>query len=47
MDEVTLDGAPQSQTFGLALFLSMRQLEDWASSHPTHLAIFGSFLKWS
>lgn len=45
MDETTLDGAPKQQTFGLAAFLSMADLEDWSKSHPTHLAIFGSFFQ--
>jgi heme-degrading monooxygenase HmoA len=45
MDEVELDGTPKQQTFGLAAFLSMEDLEGWSKSHPTHLAIFGSFFK--
>ncbi|MEM7569170.1 MAG: phenylacetaldoxime dehydratase family protein [Pseudomonadota bacterium] len=45
MDEVSMDGAPKQQTFGLAAFRSMKDLEDWSKSHPTHLAIFGSFFQ--
>jgi aliphatic aldoxime dehydratase len=45
MDETTMDGGKQSQTFGMAYFLTMAHLEAWARSHPTHLAIFQSFHK--
>ncbi|MEO0412993.1 MAG: phenylacetaldoxime dehydratase family protein [Pseudomonadota bacterium] len=45
MDETELDGRPKQQTFGLAAFRSMEDLEDWSKSHPTHLAIFGSFFQ--
>ncbi len=45
MDEITADGAPLQQSFGLALFISMQHLEDWSKTHPTHLAIFGSFFQ--
>lgn len=43
MNELALDGTPQKKSFGLACFLSLKHLEDWAKSHPTHLAIFGGF----
>jgi aldoxime dehydratase len=43
--EITPDGAALARTFGNCLFVSMKHLEDWAKSHPTHLAIFGSFFK--
>lgn len=45
MDETNLDGSAASQSFGLALFVSMQHLEDWSKTHPTHLAIFNSFFK--
>jgi len=45
MDETNLDGSPSTKSFGLALFLSMKHLEDWSKSHPTHLAIFKSFFE--
>ncbi|MEI8611719.1 phenylacetaldoxime dehydratase family protein [Enterovibrio sp. Hal110] len=32
-------------TFGLAFFRTMADLEAWAESHPTHLAIFNTFLE--
>ena len=43
--EITPDGRELPRTFGNCLFVSMKHLEDWAKSHPTHLAIFGSFFK--
>jgi len=39
------DGAPAERTFGLGWWRSMADLERWSESHPSHLAIFGSFLK--
>lgn len=44
MDEVDLDGSLSKQSFGLAAFTSMAELEAWAKTHPTHLRIFNSFL---
>src|SRR6266478_4028110 len=32
-----------SKSFAAALFLTMKHLEDWTWSHPTHRAIFQSF----
>jgi len=41
-----LDAAkPTSRTFGLATFVSLGHLERWAAEHPSHLAIFQSFLE--
>jgi len=34
------DGSRAERTFGLGLFLSMGNLEDWSSTHRTHLVIF-------
>lgn len=36
-------GLPLKKTFGLGYFLTLGHLEKWASTHPTHLAIFSSF----
>ena len=44
-EELTLDGAPTKKTFGFAYFLTLGHLEKWSKTHPTHLAIFHSFLK--
>jgi aldoxime dehydratase len=38
-------GAPTERTFGHAYFRSLGALEHWAEHHPTHLAIFGTFLE--
>jgi aldoxime dehydratase len=37
-------GAATEKTFGQAYFQSLRALEQWAEHHPTHLAIFGTFM---
>jgi hypothetical protein len=37
------NGAKTEQTFGLGYFLSIGNLEDWSSTHRTHLVIFS---KW-
>ena len=44
-EELTLDGEPTKKTFGFAYFLTLGHLEKWSKTHPTHLAIFHSFLK--
>jgi aldoxime dehydratase len=44
-EEVGPDGTPLKKTFGLGYFLTLGHLEKWASTHPTHLAIFSRFLK--
>lgn len=37
-------GHAEDKTFGMAYFFDMRRLEIWAKSHPTHIAIFNSFM---
>jgi aldoxime dehydratase len=37
-------GAATEKTFGQAYFTSLGALEKWAEHHPTHLAIFGTFM---
>jgi aldoxime dehydratase len=44
-EETDNDGAPLMKSFGLGYFLTLGHLEKWASTHPTHLAIFSRFLK--
>lgn len=44
MRETGPDGSPTARTFGLAAFGSLRQLEEWAEHHPSHLKIFNEFL---
>ncbi|HUI61967.1 MAG TPA: phenylacetaldoxime dehydratase family protein [Steroidobacteraceae bacterium] len=38
------NGAATERTFGQAYFGSLAALEQWAEHHPTHLAIFGTFM---
>jgi aldoxime dehydratase len=38
-------GAVTENTFGQAYFKSLGTLEHWAEHHPTHLAIFGTFMR--
>lgn len=38
--------ADKDRTFGLAYFDSLGSLEKWSREHPTHLRIFGAFLKY-
>ncbi|WP_409302477.1 phenylacetaldoxime dehydratase family protein [Pseudomonas sp. KCJK8993] len=40
-------GAPLEKSFGLAHFDDLARLETWARSHPTHLAIFGRFMRYT
>jgi aldoxime dehydratase len=39
------EGSSDQVTFGSALFRDLADLEVWAEKHPTHVAIFGAFLK--
>ncbi len=43
--ELSMDGKETEKTFGFAYFLTLEHLENWSKTHPTHLAIFNSFLK--
>lgn len=36
-------GRPTERSYGLSWWRSLAELERWSESHPTHLAIFGSF----
>jgi len=45
IEEADSDGHPIPQSCGFAYFRTMADLEAWAKSHPTHLAIFGEFHK--
>ena len=38
------DGRLEEKAFGLSLWRSLADLEHWAKSHPTHVAIFGKFM---
>jgi aldoxime dehydratase len=39
------DGRPTAKTYGLSWWQTLADLERWSESHPTHLAIFGAFMK--
>jgi aldoxime dehydratase len=45
MDVLDQQGRPLEKRFGLAWFRSLEQLEHWAESHPTHIDIFGTFMR--
>ena len=42
--ETDAQGMPLKRSFGLGYFLTLGHLEQWAASHPTHLAIFARFI---
>jgi aliphatic aldoxime dehydratase len=43
---VVEDGRPAERTFGLGWWRSLADLERWAESHPTHVAIFGAAMRY-
>ena len=45
MVHVGPDGVPIEKTFGMSGWKALQHLERWAESHPTHLAIFGTFMR--
>ncbi|MCP4316928.1 MAG: phenylacetaldoxime dehydratase family protein [Hyphomicrobiales bacterium] len=45
MRDLDAEFEPAQRSFGLAYFRTMKDLEDWAKHHPTHLAIFNKFLE--
>ena len=42
--EQTIDGEDRESTSFVGWFQDLKSLEDWSKTHPTHLAIFNSFL---
>ena len=38
-------GEPLEKTFGFSMWKSLAHLEKWAEAHPTHIAIFGTFMR--
>jgi aldoxime dehydratase len=38
-------GCDTEKSFGMSYFRSLGELERWAESHPTHVAIFGTFMR--
>jgi aldoxime dehydratase len=45
MRHIDAAGRPLEKTFGLSHWHSLADMESWAESHPTHLAIFGKFMQ--
>lgn len=45
MVHVDLQGRPLEKSFGLSYWRSLEHMERWSESHPTHVAIFGTFLR--
>jgi aldoxime dehydratase len=44
-DVLDASARPLDKRFGLAWFRSLHDLERWSESHPTHLAIFNTFME--
>ena len=42
---VDVSGNPIEKSFGLSHWRSLGEMEAWAEHHPTHIAIFGSFMQ--
>ncbi|MCY0386991.1 phenylacetaldoxime dehydratase family protein [Robbsia sp. Bb-Pol-6] len=45
MQQRDVAGRPVEKTFGLSYWHSLTELERWAESHATHVAIFGTFMQ--
>ena len=45
MTHLGADGQPQQKSFGLSYWRSLADMERWSESHPTHVAIFGTFMR--
>jgi aldoxime dehydratase len=45
MRHLDRSGQALEKTFGLSFWRSLADLERWSESHPTHLAIFGNFMR--
>ncbi|MEJ7686971.1 MAG: phenylacetaldoxime dehydratase family protein [Variovorax sp.] len=45
MTHLDASGKPIEKTFGLSLWRSLGDMERWSESHPTHVAIFGTFMR--
>jgi aldoxime dehydratase len=45
MVHVNGEGIPIEKSFGMSCWKSLEHLERWAESHPTHIAIFGTFMR--
>jgi aldoxime dehydratase len=45
MQHLDTAGRPVEKSFGLSFWRSLSDMEVWAEKHPTHLAIFGTFMR--
>jgi aldoxime dehydratase len=45
MHHIDNAGQRQEKSFGLSFWRSLGDMEQWAESHPTHVEIFGTFLR--
>jgi aliphatic aldoxime dehydratase len=45
VQELETDGLDAARTHAMCYFRTFRHLEDWAREHPTHLRIYGSFMR--
>jgi aldoxime dehydratase len=45
MTHIDAGGNPLQKSFGLSSWRSLADLERWSESHPTHVAIFGTFMR--
>jgi aldoxime dehydratase len=46
MNVIETSGTPTAKSFGMSWWRSLGDLETWSKSHPTHVAIFGSALRY-
>lgn len=46
MTVIDANGHPVEKSFGMSWWRSLGELEQWAESHPTHVAIFGAAMKY-
>jgi hypothetical protein len=44
IEQLNDNSEAEDKSFGMAYFLDLAHLETWSKSHPTHLAIFNSFM---
>lgn len=45
MRHLDASGRPMEKSFGLSHWRSLGDMERWSESHPTHVAIFGTFMR--
>jgi aldoxime dehydratase len=45
MQHIDAKGQKQEKSFGVSYWHALSDLEAWSKSHPTHLAIFGTFMR--